>query len=460
MKLFNSLSRQPEEFVPLKPDEVGFYICGPTVYANAHIGNLRTMMLGDVLRRALEYNGLKVTQVMNITDVGHLTSDSDTGEDKMEKHAKSQADVLAVAEKYTNSFRQNLSDLNVLPPSVMPKASDHVPEQIEMIQTLLEKGFAYESAEAVYFDVSKAKDYTKLVGQGLADMKLGARQEVVADPSKKNPHDFVLWFKAIGRYENHIMRWASPWGDGFPGWHIECSAMAKKYLGVTFDIHVGGIDLKFPHHTNEIAQSYGANHATLANYWVHGEHLLINEGRMGKSEGNFIDLQTVIDKKYNPLALRYLALTTHYRSKLNFSWDSLTAAQNALNNLNAEISSFETPEGNAPKFEEAFMKALNDDLNMPHVIACVWELVKSDEVLNSAKLSTLFKFDEVLGLRLKETWEQARQIPNEVKNLMTEREQARVAKDFAKSDQLRKQIEESGFILEDTVDGAKLKKKF
>jgi cysteinyl-tRNA synthetase len=397
---------------------------------------------------------------MNITDVGHLTSDSDTGEDKMEKHASTVADVLAVADKYTQEFLQNLHDLNILQPSVIPKASDHVPEQIEMITTLIEKGFAYESAEAVYFDISKYPDYTKLIGQKLTDMKLGARQEVVADASKKNPHDFVLWFKAVGRYEKHIMRWPSPWGEGFPGWHIECSAMAKKYLGNTFDIHIGGVDLKFPHHTNEIAQSFGANHASLAKYWMHGEHLLVGEGRMGKSEGNFITLQTLIDKKFNPLALRYLTLTTHYRSKLNFSWDSLTASQNALNNLNSEISSFESVETIAPKFEEAFLTALNDDLNMPQAIACVWDLIKSDEISEGSKLATIFKFDEVLGLNLKKTWEEARQIPVQVKNLMTEREQARQSKDFAKSDELRQRIEESGFILEDTVDGVKLKKKF
>src|SRR3989344_9190916 len=333
LKLFNSLSRKIEEFQPIKPNQVGFYICGPTVYNDAHIGNLRTMLMADILRRALEYNGFQVNEVMNITDVGHLTSDNDTGEDKMEKNAKNEADVLAIAKKYTDNFLNDLGALNIELPSKMPKASEHVPEQIEMIKTLIAKGFAYESDEAVYFDVAKFPQYNKLVGQNLDDMKLGARQEVVKDPKKKNPVDFVLWFKAVGRYQNHILKWPSPWREGFPGWHIECSAMSRKYLGDNFDIHAAGIDLKFPHNTNETAQSESANGKPFANYWIHGEHLLINEGRMGKSEGNFITMQTLVEKKFNPLAFRYLVLTTHYRSKLNFTWESLAAAQNALNNL-------------------------------------------------------------------------------------------------------------------------------
>ena len=460
MRLYNSLTRKTEEFKSLKPSEASFYICGPTVYDYAHIGNLRTMLMGDLIRRALEYNGYKVTQVMNITDVGHLTSDSDTGEDKMEKNASTVAEVLAIAQKYTDSFVANLKALNIEMPGKMPKASEHVPEQIEMIKTLIEKGSAYESSEAVYFDIGKTPDYTQLIGQKLEAMKLGARQDVVSDPSKKNPHDFVLWFKAVGRYANHIQRWPSPWGEGFPGWHIECSAMSKKYLGNTFDIHAGGIDLKFPHHTNEIAQSFGANSVPLANYWMHGEHLLINEGRREKSKGNFLTLQSVIDKNINPLAFRYLVLSTNYRSKLNFSWESLEAAANGLNNLYEELSSFEAPSGAAENFEQAFKEAVSDDLNMPKALAIVWELLKNDEIKSSAKLASLFKFDEVLGLKLQENWEASRVIPPTVTKLMNAREQARKEKDFKKSDDLRHQILTAGFILEDTVDGVKLKKKF
>ncbi len=460
LNIFNSLSRKTEGFQPLKPGEVGYYICGPTVYDYAHIGNLRTMLMGDLLRRTLEYDGLKVNQIMNITDVGHLTSDSDTGEDKMEKNASTVEEVMALAKKYTDSFVANLAALNIQMPHQMPKASEHVQEQIEMIKTLIAKGVAYESTEAVYFDISKKGDYTKLIGQKLEAMKLGARQDVVSDPAKKNPHDFVLWFKAVGRYANHIQRWDSPWGVGFPGWHIECSAMSEKYLGITFDIHAGGIDLKFPHHTNEIAQSESAHGAVMANYWMHGEHLLISDARMGKSEGNFLTLQSVIDKGISPLAFRYLVLSAHYRSKLNFSWASLEAAQNALNNLYEELSSFGAPSGSAEKFEQEFSAAINDDLNTPKALAIVWDLVKNDEIPKEAKLASLFKLDEVLGLKLKENWEASRVVPPDVTALMNAREQARKEKDFKKSDELRDQILQAGFILEDTVDGIKLKKKF
>ncbi len=460
LKLYNSLTRKLEEFRPLRPGQAGLYTCGPTVYHHAHIGNLRTMLLGDLVRRTLEFEGLKVNQIMNITDVGHLTSDSDTGEDKMEKNASTVADVLSLAQKYTDSFVGNLQALNVEPPAQMPKASEHIAEQIEMIRELIEKGFAYESTDAVYFDITKFPEYTQLVGQSLDQMMLGARQEVVKDPNKKSPYDFVLWFKAVGRYANHIQRWESPWGVGFPGWHIECSAMSKKYLGSHFDIHIGGIDLKFPHHTNEIAQSESANGEKFVNYWMHGEHLLINEGRMGKSEGNFLGLAEVIEKGFNPLAFRYLVLTSHYRSKLNFSWDSLQAAQNALNNLYAEVSSLDEAAGSAEKFEQAFQEALEADLNMPQAVAVVWDLLKNDEIPSSAKLASLLKFDQILGLKLNEAWSIGRNIPASVKQLVKDRNAARDAKDFKKSDDLRNQIEQAGFTLEDTIDGQRLKKKF
>jgi cysteinyl-tRNA synthetase len=460
LRLFNSLTRKIEEFQPITPDKVGFYICGPTVYNNAHIGNLRTMIMGDLVRRVLEYNKFKVNQVMNITDVGHLTSDGDTGEDKMEKNAKNIEEYMAIAKKYTESFLNDLTALNIEQPTVMPKASEHVAEQIEMIKTLIEKGIAYESDEAVYFDVSKFPEYTKLVGQSLEDMKLGARQEVVKDPKKKNPYDFVLWFKTVGRYANHILRWDSPWGPGFPGWHIECSAMSKKYLGDTFDIHAAGIDLKFPHNTNEVAQSESANGKPFANYWLHGEHLLIDSGRMGKSEGNFITLQTLLDKGFNPLAFRYLVLTTHYRSKLNFTWESLQAAQNALNNLYEELSTFDEPKVGCTQFEQDFLEAVNDDLNTPKALAITQDLLKTEEFPTSAKLQTLLKFDQVLGLKIKEVWEAAKVIPETVRKLVDERESARKAKDFVRSDELRRAIESNGYILEDTVDGFRIKKKF
>jgi len=460
IKLFNSLTHKLEEFKPIKPAEVGFYICGPTVYDYAHIGNLRSMILGDLIRRVLEYNYFQVKQVMNITDVGHLTSDSDTGSDKMEKNATTAEEVYAVAKKFTKSFLSDLHALNIKSPEVMPKASEHIAEQIEMIQALIKKGFAYESDEAVYFDVSKFTSYNQLTGQNLDEMMLGARQEVVKDPKKKNPIDFVLWFKLVGRYENHILRWDSPWGVGFPGWHIECSAMSSKYLGQPFDIHAGGVDLKFPHHTNEIAQSEAADGSKLANFWMHGEHMLIDNSRMAKSEGNFITLITLIEKGFNPLAFRYLVLTSHYRSKLNFSYDSLIGAQNALNNLYEELSSFDEPKVGCAQFEQDFLEAINNDLNTPKALAIVWDLLKTEEFPTSAKAQTLFKFDEVLGLKLKETWQKTKKIPAEVKKLIIDRETARKAKNFKQSDLLRAKIEKQGYLLEDTIDGYKLKKKF
>lgn len=459
LKLFNSLTRKIEEFKPLHDKEVGFYACGPTVYDYAHIGNLRTMILNDLLHRTFIYDGYKVQFVMNITDVGHLTSDADTGEDKMEKNAKTADDVMAVAQKYEKAFYDNLAALNILPADKYPKASHHIQEQIDLIQKLIDKGYAYESDEAVYFDVSKFPDYNKLIGQNLEDMLLGARQEVVKDPKKKNPIDFVLWFKTVGRYQNHILRWPAPWGEGFPGWHIECSAMSALYLGQPFDIHTGGIDLRFPHHTNEIAQSEAATGKPLANFWVHGEHLLLDRGKMAKSEGTGLTLESIVDKGFNPLAYRYLVLTSHYRSKLNFTWDSLTGAQNALNNLYSEISTYDKPGKILSEYDEKFSEAIDNDLETPQAVATVWDLVKSENE-SGDKLATLFKFDEVLGLKLKEIWEAAKAIPDTVRELIDQREAARKEKDFVRSDELRRAIESNGYIVEDTLDGFRVKKKF
>ncbi|MBI2355666.1 MAG: cysteine--tRNA ligase [Candidatus Doudnabacteria bacterium] len=458
LKLYNSLTRKVEELKPVSDKTVGFYACGPTVYNFVHIGNLRSILLYDFLRRALEYSGFKVKHVMNITDVGHLTSDADTGEDKMEKNAKTAMDVYEVATKYTRAFLEDMNALNMLAPHVMPKASEHITEQIAMIKKLMARDAAYESNEAVYFDVSKFPKYNQLTGQKLEDMMLGARQEVVQDPKKRNPVDFVLWFKAVGRYRNHILRWDSPWGAGFPGWHIECSAMSKKYLGQPFDIHAGGVDLKFPHHTNEIAQSEAADKKPLANVWVHGEHLLVNEGKMAKSEQNFLTLKDITDKKFNPLAFRYLTLTAHYRTKLNFTWDALTAAQNALNNLYQEISGYDEPKVGCAEFEQHFEEALNDDLNLPKALAVAHDLIRSDYP-GHAKLQSLFKFDEVLGLKLRETWELSRS-SDTVRSLVDQREAARSAGDFDTADELRKKVDDEGYLIDDTSGGPLIKKKF
>ncbi len=459
LKLYNSLTRKIEEFKPINPDLVGFYACGPTVYDYPHIGNLRTMILNDLIRRTLEFDGYQVKHIMNITDVGHLSGDEDFAEDKMEKSAKTIDDVMKIAHRYTEAFLQDLEALNIIPPHVMPAATEHIKQQIEMIKTLIEKGFAYESDEAVYFDVSKFSQYNQLTGQKLDDMLLGARQEVVKDPKKKNPIDFVLWFKAAGRYANHIQRWDSPWGEGFPGWHIECSAMSREYLGETIDIHSGGIDLKFPHHTNEIAQSETSTGKKFVNYWVHGEHLLLDKTKMAKSAGTFLTLPGLVDNGFNPLAFRYLVLTSHYRSKLNFTGDGLQAAQNALNNLYQEISTWDPAGKLIPAFDKQFNDAINNDFETPQAIAVVWDLVKSENP-TADKLATLIKFDKVLGLKIKEVWEAAKILPEVVTVLVRQREDARKMKDFKKADELRLAIEENGFLVEDTPDGYRLKKKF
>jgi cysteinyl-tRNA synthetase len=466
LKLFNSLSRKLEEFSAIggsalggKPATVGLYTCGPTVYDFLTLGNLRTYIFQDVLKRVLLYNAYQVTHVENITDVGHLTGDGDDGIDKLEKNAKTKSDVLAIAKKYTKAYLADEQLLNMIPADTLAPASEHVPDQIKLIEKLIAKGFAYESDEAVYFDVLKFHHYNKLTGQNLSEMKLGARQDVVRDPKKKNPVDFVLWFKTVGRYENHILRWDSPWGEGFPGWHLECSAMSQKYLGETFDIHTGGVDLKFPHHTNEIAQSEAASGKPFVRYWLHGEHILIDGGRMGKSEGNMLTLAEVVEKKINPLAFRYLTLTTHYRSKLNFTWDSLTASQTTLNNLYGEVSGYEKPKIGCAEYEQKFLDAVNNDLDMPKALAIVWDMVRS-EYPGSAKLRSLIKFDKVLGLDIEKVWKKSKTIPADIKKLLKEREQARKKKDFAKSDQLRKQIEAKGFVLEDAPDNTNIKKKF
>lgn len=459
LKLHNSLTRNTEELSPIKKNRIGLYVCGPTVYNYLHIGNLRTMVFADLLRRALAYDGLTVTSVMNITDVGHLTSDADTGEDKMEKQAQTAQEVMAISDKYTNAFMDDLKLLNIEPFDKMPKASDHVPQQVAIIEQLIHQGFAYESDEAVYFDVEKFPNYNQLSGQKLEDMMLGARQEVVSDSKKKNPIDFVLWFKAIGRYANHILKWPSPWGEGFPGWHIECSAMSREYLGQPFDIHAGGIDLKFPHHTNEIAQSEAAFGEKLAQVWVHAEHLLVDKTKMSKSLNNFYTLKDLQEKDYSPLVYRYLVLTSHYRTRLNFTWDSLAAARNALNNLYSEISTFDPAQGSCPNFEQAFGESVDNDLDTPKALAVVWDMLKSENS-SRAKLASLIKFDLILGLNIKEVWEAAKAVPDFVHDLINEREKARKEKDWSRSDELRKDIESNGYIVEDTVDGFRIRKKF
>lgn len=453
LQLFNTLTRRKEEFTPLAPGQVGLYTCGPTVYAAPHLGNLRTYIFEDLLKRVLLANGLKVNHVMNITDVGHLTSDADEGEDKMEKGAKREGkSVWGIAEFYTAMFKQNMRELNILEPTTWCKATDHIPEQIALIQKLEAKGFTYQTSDGVYYDTSKFKDYGKLAKLDAKGLKEGARVE--ANPEKKNPTDFALWkFSPAG--EKRQMEWPSPWGVGFPGWHIECSAMAIKYLGETFDMHCGGIDHIPVHHTNEIAQSEAATGKPFVRYWLHGEFLVEHEKKVAKSDNAAITLNWLTKQGITPLAYRYFCLGTHYRKPLNFSLEAVTSTQRTLENLQSKIATMGDASIGDTDFEQRFMAAVNDDLNMPQALAVVWELMKSNEPDHSKKCS-LLKFDEVLGLGLKNI--PPLTIPESVLSLLADREAARVAKDWARADTLRQEITTHGFAVDDTELGPVIKR--
>jgi cysteinyl-tRNA synthetase len=451
------------------------YTCGPTVYNFPHLGNLRTYIFEDVLKRTLIYNGYKVKHVMNITDVGHLTSDADEGEDKLEKEAKIEGKKpLEIADFYTKAFKQDLMSLNIFPPNIYCAASKHIKEQIELIKKLFEKGFAYDTPEAVYFEVSKFNDYTKLSGQKIAEKIVGAREEVEIGSHKKHSADFVLWFKLVGKYKNHILHWASPWGEGFPGWHIECSAMSMKYLGQQFDIHCGGVDHINVHHTNEIAQSEVATgKKPWVKYWLHGEFLIIKGGeKMAKSAGNFLTLKnSFTDKNLNPLAYRYAVLQTHYRKQMEYTDEIAQGAQNGLNNLYQDIKriAFLASADNffnrlkikitKPNkiFQEEFLSKINNDLNTPEALALLQELLKSN-LLPAEKLATLLDFDKVFGLDFTKYifyLKTDQDLPLEYKNLIKQRERARAEKNWQKADEIRKQLEKEGIILEDAPGGTK-----
>ncbi|MFH1426135.1 MAG: cysteine--tRNA ligase [Candidatus Kerfeldbacteria bacterium] len=454
LSLFNTLTKKKEEFEPIKQGGVSLYTCGPTVYNFAHIGNLRTFVLYDLLRRTLEADGYAVNHVMNITDVGHLTSDADEGEDKIEKGAAREGKTAwEVASFYTDAFLEDARQLNLLQPSKMPRATDHIQEQIDLIKQLEEGGHTYETSDGVYFDTSTFSDYGAMARLDVAGLQEGARVE--KNEEKRNVTDFALW-KFSPKDQKRQMEWESPWGVGFPGWHLECSAMAMKYLGDTIDIHGGGVDHVQVHHTNEIAQSEAATGKQFARFWVHGEFLLIDEGRMGKSEGNFITLADVIKKGYSPLAYRYFLLSAHYRSKLNFTWKALDGASQALNKLVYALAQAGTPSEPIPNFTEHFMDMVNDDLNMPQALAVMWEMMKSDNG-PSAKAATLYAMDLILGLGLKEQAEELRakldEAGKEVEELLEKRTQARSDKNYEQADEIRDQIQKMGFIVEDTDDG-------
>lgn len=472
LHLYNTLTKKVEDFKPINPPNVGYYSCGPTVYDFAHIGHARTYVFADLLQKALESDGFKVKRVMNITDVGHLTSDSDTGEDKMEKGAaREKKSVWDIAKFYTDDFFQMLDKINVRRPEIICKATEHIKEMIEMIKTLEKKGFTYQIADGIYFDTSKFPDYGKLTGQTFEKLqktlKAGARVELVS--GKKNVTDFALW-KLTPKDVKRQMEWESPWGIGFPGWHIECSAMSMKYLGETFDIHTGGVDHISIHHTNEIAQSEASTGKQFVKYWLHADHLLVDGEKMSKSLGNFYRLIDIESKGFSPLALRYLFLTASYRSQMNFTWRSLEAAQTAYESLSKQILNIKSQisekvslsEDKLEKvnsFRQKFSDAINDDLNTAVGLAVVWEVVKSN-IQPGGKYDLLMQFDQVLGLGLNQITDNRQQItiPEEIKKLVLIREELRKGKKWKESDKVRTDIEKKGFTVEDTPSGSLINK--
>ena len=457
MQIYNTLTKKKEEFKPIKDKEVGLYTCGPTVYDYDHIGHAWNYFNSDILRRVLEYNGYKVKHVMNITDVGHMTSDADEGEDKLEKGAKREGKTpWEIAEFYTKIYLENRKKMNFLEPQIICKATEHIPEMIKLNKKLVEKGFAYETADALYFDVAKFPNYGQLSGNTLKQLKAGSRIDV--NPNKKNPYDFALWVKAVGKHKSHIMVWDSPWGKGFPGWHIECSAMSMKYLGEHFDIHTGGEDNIFPHHECEIAQSEAATGKKFVNYWFHTRFLMVEGHKMSKSLNNFYRLQDLEKKGLSPLALRYLFLNAHYRSQLNFTWKSLEAAQLGLERLRRQILNLGKKKGRLDKkFKNKFIEKINNDLNVPQALALVQEILKT-KLDNKDKLATILDFDKVLGLKLDNLKTEKIEVPKEIKKLVRQREQARKKQDWDEADALRNKIKEAGFFVEDTANGSLIKR--
>ncbi len=452
LKFYNTLSKTKEVFNPIKKEEVRIYSCGPTVYKNATIGNMRTNIFQDVLRRVLTYNGYSIKHAMNITDVGHLVSDGDEGEDKMLKSAREEKKTpMQIAEHYTQLFFEDLKDLHIETPEIVCKATDHIKEMLAYVQKLMENGYAYETSTAIYFDVSKLDKYPILSNLEVENQKAGARVEI--DKEKKNPYDFALWIKAP---ENHLMKWDSPWGPSYPGWHIECSAMGQKYLGEQFDIHTGGIDLIPTHHENEIAQSKGACGKIPANYWLHGEYLLINGGKMSKSLGNVYLLKDIKDRGYDPIVYKLFSYSCHYRNKLNFTWEGIEATAKSLERLRSSYQAHiqgndELTKQDREKLvqvEENFHKAINDDLNMPLAMSFVWELARFEK-RNKEVANLLKKFDTVLGIRIDFVSEKE-QLPEEILQIIEQRKQARQRKDFGKSDELRDELLKRGYTVKDT----------
>jgi len=453
LQFYDNYSRSMREFAAIHPPQVGLYTCGPTVYDYAHIGNLRTYLFEDILRRVLEFNGYQVKQVMNITDVGHLVSDADSGEDKMEKGSRRVGKTAwELAEIYTKEFKNDLGRLNISEPTIWCRATDHIQEQIEFIHCLEEKGFTYSTADGIYFDTSRLPDYGYLGRLDIEGLQAGARVEM---SEKHNPTDFALW-KFSPTDQKRQMEWDSPWGIGFPGWHIECSAMSVKYLGSFFDIHCGGEDHITVHHVNEIAQTEACYGTHLANFWMHGYFLQLDEDTKMSKSGTFLRLQTLIDNGIDPLAYRFFCLNALYRTKLNFSWDGLAAAAKSLDRLRVAAYEWGAPGKADDDFVERFTEQVNDDLNMPRALAVTWELVKSD-LPAPTKKATLLGFDCVLGLRLADWQPSEEKVPDEVLGLVEQRQLARKEKRWQDADALRSRISSAGYVLEDTPQGPRVK---
>ena len=452
LKLYNTLSRKKQAFKPIKKGQVGMYTCGPTVYWYQHIGNLRSYIFPDILRRLLLYNRYKVKQVMNVTDVGHLTSDSDTGEDKIERAAKKEGKKAQdIANFYLDIFKQDFKKLNIQEPDIWCKATEHIKEQIALVKKLEENGFTYKTNDGIYFDTSKLKDYGKLARLKIENLQAGKR---VAVGEKKNKTDFVLW-KFSEQPGKRQQEWKSPWGIGFPGWHIECSTMSSKYLGEHFDIHTGGEDHIPVHHTNEIAQSESAfGKKPLVNYWLHGAFLTFKGEKMAKSKGKIATISELEEKEFNSLSYRYFVLTAHYRTQINFTLDNLKNAQNSYLRLKNIIAELKDDKKVNKKYLAQFEKAIDDDLNTPVALQVLWALLRDKKA--QGKIQTIKKMDEVFGLDLLKVDKVS--VPAEVKKLVSEREQARNNKDYERSDNIRDKIKSLGYQISDTEDGAKIAK--
>ena len=451
LKLYNTLTRKKEVFKPIRKNFVGMYVCGPTAYWYQHIGNLKAYIFADILRRVLIYDGYKVKEVMNVTDVGHLTSDADEGEDKIERAAKKEGKkAQEIVDYYLRLFKEDFKKLNISEPDVWCKATEYIKEQIGLIKKLEEKGYTYKTSDGIYFDTSKFRDYEKLARLDVKGLKAGKRIDI---GEKKNKTDFALW-KFSEKPGIRQQEWDSPWGLGFPGWHIECSAMAMKHLGESFDIHTGGVDHIPVHHTNEIAQSEAATGKKFVNYWLHENFLTFKGEKISKSKGGLYTISELEKKGFHPLEYRYLNLTGHYRKLLNFSLDEMKNAQNSYKRLKNLISGFEDDKKTNKKYLKEFENAIDDDLNMPQALQVLWKLVRDEKAIG--KVQTIKKMDEVFGLDLLK--KEKIKIPEEVKRLVKEREDARKKRDFKKADGLRKKIKKEGFVVEDVGGGSVVKK--